>query len=849
MFPENRFRRTQQSLLECLVALACLFIFFRNWWPVLTGRLTLGHDNVFGDIPLFHHFAASLLEGSLPFWDPYSTTGVPYYFILPHIRLLDPLTYLVVLVGGTFTRDTVILFHWNRAILSLVTAGGVYLLLRPWCKTLGARLAVLPVAILSYFTLGSFRQPGVFHNFAWQPFLIYFLIRLVYRRQHQWSSWLWLGGVLVIMTQSYYVVSTSLTLLFFGLGFFLFHRNKVLALVHCPQFKAKVMFLLAVGLCGLAPNLALLQEEKNLVFPIRMVVPGTATNVSMQPVQYDEGPEAVVSPVKLTYSAIMSTGTISRVWDTLQSLYPDRALFQNASLPALDWRAVKDGHFFLGLVVWCLAIFGFFFGRSPLKKVWLLYFALTALFILGPPGGVHPLLYWLYPPVRLFRHTQFCILASELALLYFFVLGCNRLFSKSLWPEISSRRYSALTVILGIGFSLALFEGLILLQTPREHWKESVLIFLPIILGAALFRKISKAGMFLAVLFAILAALILRAPSKAYFLQYCAYSFGFILALAGFHFTRVRPRIAASVLSALLVGHITFEMSQSLDLHFRYFIRLHPHPSRVMPLSMEAGPLQFPSARDLYPIQAPIPMWSKGMQQLALLHRRPFVFQSSVNGPYMFRATLKGKRWASVLLNRPYFELIHSNVPAEAIAAMTAYKREILQFKSSAIPLEDSEILGFLEKLGPKASLELLKNTILISGDEPPIPKFHEGQGTNFTFNPVSYTHNHMEIDVHADRAGFLYWADGFNPWWSAKMDGNETRLLRANFNFKAVYLPAGNHRVEFTFFPLPFVIGLFLYFSAIVVSLGLATWLEFFQSGSRFPKKAMDFLPEALPA
>ncbi len=58
-----------------------------------------------------------------------------------------------------------------------------------------------------------------------------------------------------------------------------------------------------------------------------------------------------------------------------------------------------------------------------------------------------------------------------------------------------------------------------------------------------------------------------------------------------------------------------------------------------------------------------------------------------------------------------------------------------------------------------------------------------------------------VEADIKVKEGAFLYYADSFHPGWSAWVDRKRADVLRANRAFKAVYVPAGKHTVEFKFF------------------------------------------------
>jgi len=69
---------------------------------------------------------------------------------------------------------------------------------------------------------------------------------------------------------------------------------------------------------------------------------------------------------------------------------------------------------------------------------------------------------------------------------------------------------------------------------------------------------------------------------------------------------------------------------------------------------------------------------------------------------------------------------------------------------------------------------------------------------------------------------GFLVLADTFHQNWKAKVDGKETKILRANLNFRAIPLSAGQHTVEFFYDPQPLKTGAKISLVAFIIWLGL---------------------------
>lgn len=67
----------------------------------------------------------------------------------------------------------------------------------------------------------------------------------------------------------------------------------------------------------------------------------------------------------------------------------------------------------------------------------------------------------------------------------------------------------------------------------------------------------------------------------------------------------------------------------------------------------------------------------------------------------------------------------------------------------------------------------------------------------------VSYANTRIVLEADSPEGGWLVLHDVWQPWWFAAIDGDETRLQRANVLFRAVAVPPGRHTVTMTFEPL----------------------------------------------
>ena len=87
----------------------------------------------------------------------------------------------------------------------------------------------------------------------------------------------------------------------------------------------------------------------------------------------------------------------------------------------------------------------------------------------------------------------------------------------------------------------------------------------------------------------------------------------------------------------------------------------------------------------------------------------------------------------------------------------------------------------------------------------------------------VSARLNSVSLRIHAPRAGLLYLADSFYPGWSASINGRRSEILAANYGFRAVAIPAGDVRVQFSFLPEGLLPGLSASLVSLAIGVGIA--------------------------
>jgi hypothetical protein len=84
--------------------------------------------------------------------------------------------------------------------------------------------------------------------------------------------------------------------------------------------------------------------------------------------------------------------------------------------------------------------------------------------------------------------------------------------------------------------------------------------------------------------------------------------------------------------------------------------------------------------------------------------------------------------------------------------------------------------------------------------------------------NVVSSKADRVRLVAESDHPGWLVVLSTFDPGWHARVDGQSTRVMRANVSFQAIQIAAGHHEVELIYRPTSVILGLTLSGLALLV-------------------------------
>jgi uncharacterized membrane protein YfhO len=88
-----------------------------------------------------------------------------------------------------------------------------------------------------------------------------------------------------------------------------------------------------------------------------------------------------------------------------------------------------------------------------------------------------------------------------------------------------------------------------------------------------------------------------------------------------------------------------------------------------------------------------------------------------------------------------------------------------------------------------------------------------------------------VALDASLSAPAYLLLSVPYSPGWSATLDGQPVRLVRADLAFMAVHVPAGQHRVTFAYRP-PLAAEAAIASALAALSLAVATIMPLWRRG-----------------
>ena len=154
--------------------------------------------------------------------------------------------------------------------------------------------------------------------------------------------------------------------------------------------------------------------------------------------------------------------------------------------------------------------------------------------------------------------------------------------------------------------------------------------------------------------------------------------------------------------------------------------------------------------------------------------------------------------------NQTLRALLHTRIqPSNSFVYYNSayFPRVFMVGKARAFP-DERELLEQLDQLNPRKNL--LIGQLPKGYREPLEASFSSGEA-----QVRHYSSSYIKVLTKADQNKFLVLSDTYSPYWKATIDKIAAPVLKINYGLRGLYVPKGEHTVEFFFRFYPFYLGL----------------------------------------
>ncbi len=185
------------------------------------------------------------------------------------------------------------------------------------------------------------------------------------------------------------------------------------------------------------------------------------------------------------------------------------------------------------------------------------------------------------------------------------------------------------------------------------------------------------------------------------------------------------------------------------------------------------------------------------------------------------------------------------NHPFLNIAAQDNERKEVMYNNKNALP--KAWFVSNVKKMQTPEEVVLFMNkpdfkpdsvALILDSDKLDKTQYN----ANGEIKLIDKTPNSIELEEQSNNDQFLVLSEIYYPiGWTAKIDGNETKIYQVNHVLRGIHVPSGNHKITFVFAPKSYFTSLKLLWAGDILILGLIIVPGVFS----FRKKQTDHIPD----
>jgi len=176
--------------------------------------------------------------------------------------------------------------------------------------------------------------------------------------------------------------------------------------------------------------------------------------------------------------------------------------------------------------------------------------------------------------------------------------------------------------------------------------------------------------------------------------------------------------------------------------------------------------------------------------------KNPWCHQGSVT---YHRFAAKSPIRTSWFFTKDFYEFYSLIKPEERFDRLTGVTGPLIYFVNKVVPQDKDKILESLinmpeDELGSAIVVDKMEFS-----DQMPVEL---PAGNSGSFEISSYGPNHIEMKTNTSGDLYLVYLDSYSKDWQGYIDNKRVPVIRANYIFKAVLVPQGEHNVRFIYRP-----------------------------------------------
>ncbi len=229
------------------------------------------------------------------------------------------------------------------------------------------------------------------------------------------------------------------------------------------------------------------------------------------------------------------------------------------------------------------------------------------------------------------------------------------------------------------------------------------------------------------------------------------------------------------------------------------FLQHNTNNYRIMAVDDQILPPNFQLMYKLQSVEGYDPLYLQRYGELIIASERK---KADISGPFGFNRIITPHNFESSiidLLGVKYILSLHDIQSPKLVKVFQEGQTRIYENKQVV------QRAFFVTNVIPTHDKQSAINTILSSSFDPKKSAVVEQYNlSSKSFTPgsahiSSYRDNSVVVTTSNTHEGFLVLTETYYPTWSVLIDGKQGTIVRADYNFRGVIIPAGEHRVVFS--------------------------------------------------